>query len=427
MRTTRAVLTALFSRINLLAWAVLVLALGATLLAWYNLRQSQTESATRQFQLLTEELSQAIIKRMEEHESILLGAAGLFDASDKVSRADWRAYAERLRLDERYPGIQGIGFTQMLDAQELPAFENEVRAEGFPEFRVHPPGQRERYGVIRLIEPFAGRNLAAFGFDMLSEPVRRAAMLAAARSGQSRLSGRVTLLQETHGKVQPGLLLYVPVYWQQRPLDTAQQRLAALRGFVYSPFRVHDLMHGILGERKRELDFELYAGSIISTSELLYSSRGDAPTTVVADSQHQLELFGQTWHLDFHYAPGYLAREHRGETALLILGGCISLLLCDHTHRMLQPVTITDLDREVPEERRRLFDLLVGELADRLGGVVVAVGRPRGSVPDDEARAWHEAAIAACREHDVPLLGTYLATAHCVVEMPRWDGLRAVS
>lgn len=107
--------------------------------------------------------------------------------------------------------------------------------------------------------------------------------------------------------------------------------------------------------------------------------------------------------------------------------GCISLLLCDHTHRMLQPVTITDLDREMPEERRRLFDLLVGEFADRLGGVVVAVGRPRGSVPDDEARAWHEAAIAACREHDVPLLGTYLATAHGVVEMPRWDGLRAVS
>nr|WP_100549205.1 MULTISPECIES: CHASE domain-containing protein [unclassified Pseudomonas] len=327
MRTTRALLTSLFSRINLLAWAVLALALGATLLVWHNLHQSQTESATRQFQLLTEELSRAIIKRMEEHESILLGAAGLFDASEEINRADWRTYAERLRLDERYPGIQGIGFTQMLEAQELPAFESEIRAEGFPEFRMHPPGQRERYGVIRLIEPFAGRNLAAFGFDMLSEPVRRAAMLDAARSGQSRLSGRVTLLQETHGKVQPGLLLYVPVYWPQQPLDTPEQRLAALRGFVYSPFRVHDLVHGILGERKRELDFELYAGAISDTSEKLYSSRGEAPITVPADSQHQLELFGQTWHLNFHYAPGYLAREHRGEMALLILGGCISLLL----------------------------------------------------------------------------------------------------
>ncbi|WKC38674.1 CHASE domain-containing protein [Ectopseudomonas chengduensis] len=354
MRTTRALLTSLFSRINLLAWAVLALALGATLLVWHNLRQSQTESATRQFQLLTEELSRAIIKRMEEHESILLGAAGLFDASEEVSRADWRTYAERLRLDERYPGIQGIGFTQMLEAQELPAFENEIRAEGFPEFRMHPPGQRERYGVTRLIEPFAGRNLAAFGFDMLSEPVRRAAMLDAARSGQSRLSGRVKLLQETHGKVQPGLLLYVPVYWPQRSLDTPEQRLAALRGFVYSPFRVHDLVHGILGERKRELDFELYAGAISDTSEKLYSSRGEAPINVPADSQHQLELFGQTWHLDFHYAPGYLAREHRGEMALLILGGCISLLLfCLVSSLSLRRAQVQELAAGITEQLHR--------------------------------------------------------------------------
>ena len=328
MRTTRALLASLFSRVNLLAWAVLALALGATLLAWYNLRQSQTESATRQFELLTEELSRAIVKRMEEQESILLGAAGLFDASEDVSRADWRAYTERLRLDERYPGIQGLGFAQMLEAQQLPTFESEIRAEGFADFHMQPPGQRERYAVIRFIEPFTGRNLAAFGFDMLSEPVRRAAMLDAGRSGQSRLSGRVILRQETHGKVQPGLLLYVPLYWPQRPLDTPEQRLAALRGFAYSPFRIHDLMHGIFGERQRELDFELYAGGATSEgAELLYSSRGDVPITQPADSQHRLEMFGQTWHLDFHYAPGYLAREHRGEVALLVLGGCISLLL----------------------------------------------------------------------------------------------------
>ncbi|SDP56545.1 CHASE domain-containing protein [Ectopseudomonas guguanensis] len=327
MRTTTDLLVSPFSRVNLLAWAVLALALGATLLAWYSLRQSQSDAATRQFALLTEELSQAIVKRMEEQEGILLGAAGLFDASDAVSRADWHAYAERLRLDERYPGIQGIGFTQMLEAQELPEFEREIRAEGFPNFRMHPPGPRESHGVVRLIEPLAGRNLAAFGFDMFSEPVRRATMLDAARNGQSRLSGRVTLVQETHGKVQPGLLLYVPLYWPNRPLDTPEQRLAALRGFVFSPFRVHDLMHGILGERQRELDFELYTGAIADNSELLYSSRGETPISTPADSQHQLELFGQTWHLDFHYAPGYLKREHRGEMALLLLGGCISLLL----------------------------------------------------------------------------------------------------
>lgn len=106
-------------------------------------------------------------------------------------------------------------------------------------------------------------------------------------------------------------------------------------------------------------------------------------------------------------------------------GGCLSLLLCGDDHRMLQPVTITDLAGEPHVRHREPFDSFLGHLGSELGGIVVAVGRPGGLQPDDEARAWHEAAIASCREHGVPLLGTYLATAHGVVEMPVWDELRA--
>lgn len=103
--------------------------------------------------------------------------------------------------------------------------------------------------------------------------------------------------------------------------------------------------------------------------------------------------------------------------------GCLCILLCDETHRMIQPIAITDLDLvgPAPGEYRRPFDLVVGQFAERLGGIVVAVGRPCGHTPDDEAREWHEAAIAACRDHEVPLLGTYLATGQAVVEMPRWE------
>lgn len=191
----------LFSHKNLLAWGVLALALGATLLAWDSLRQSQSASASRQLELLADEISEAIIQRMHNQESILLGGAALLDANKEVSRDDWRTYARRLNLEERYPGIQGLGFSQVLPAEQLHAFETEMRAEGYPNFRVRPLGERTLYSAIRYIEPFTRRNLVAFGFDMLSEPVRQAAMLSAARSGQSRLSGRVTLVQETNGKL----------------------------------------------------------------------------------------------------------------------------------------------------------------------------------------------------------------------------------
>ncbi len=105
--------------------------------------------------------------------------------------------------------------------------------------------------------------------------------------------------------------------------------------------------------------------------------------------------------------------------------GCLGILLCNHEHRLVQPLTINDIDDVPAHERRRPFDLFMSGFGDRLGGIVVAVGRPRGYVPDDVARGWHEAAIAASREHDVPLLGTYLATVHAVIEMPRWTGLAA--
>ncbi|MCH8962248.1 MAG: M20/M25/M40 family metallo-hydrolase [Bacteroidetes bacterium] len=107
------------------------------------------------------------------------------DASGRVSRNEWRIMVERLRLAENYPGILGVGYAQVVPPLTLDAFENAVRAEGFADFAVHPPGPRPFYTAILYLEPFKGRNLAAFGYDMFSEPVRREAMQAAAEAMES--------------------------------------------------------------------------------------------------------------------------------------------------------------------------------------------------------------------------------------------------
>ncbi|MEX6502032.1 CHASE domain-containing protein [Pseudomonas zhanjiangensis] len=323
----RSALAHLWGRRNLLAWGVLLVSLGAVLLAWNNLRLSQASAAAQQFDLLAKDIGKAIRVRMTDHEKILLGGAGLFDASREVSRQEWRTYITRLRLAERYPGILGVGFSQVLAPRQLGPFEAGVRAEGFGDFRVHPPGERQLYSSILYLEPFSGRNLAAFGYDMLSEPTRQAAMLAAAESGETRVSGRVTLLQETHGKVQAGLLMYVPIYHPGRPLNTAAERLQALRGFVYSPYRMNDLMAGILGDGPLPLDFELYAGTREAPEQLLFSTREQIDPVGPAENRQQLHLYGQTWTLNFHQTPAFAARFVQGQGPLLGLGACISLLL----------------------------------------------------------------------------------------------------
>src|SRR5258706_2584957 len=47
---------------------------------------------------------------------------------------------------------------------------------------------------------------------------------------------------------QPGFVMYVPVYGKKVRAATPDERNEALAGFVFSPFRMHDLMRGILDD-----------------------------------------------------------------------------------------------------------------------------------------------------------------------------------
>jgi PAS domain S-box-containing protein len=318
----------LFSRRNGIAWAMLVFTLLVQLVVWQNLHMSENRAAEQQFEMLSEKVTEAIRKRLRDHEQILLGGAGLFDAVEHVSREQWRAYVERLLLPDRYPGIQGVGFAQAIPAATRDAHVARIRAQGFPDYDIHPPGQREFYTSIIFLEPFVDRNLAAFGYDMYSEPTRRRAMRRAARLGETSITGKVTLMQETHGKVQAGVLLYVPVYQPNAPLTTPEQRMQALIGFVYSPYRVEDLMRGILRAADLPLALHIYASDGEQADQLIYSSRESAnPEDARYTQLQQLDLYGQTWTLRLNSQPEFDSRFHANEALVAGLGLGLSLLV----------------------------------------------------------------------------------------------------
>ena len=118
-------------------------------------------------------------------------------ASSVQERQQFREYVDRQSLSVRYPGIQGLGFARAIRPDELDAHVAEVRSEGFYHYNITPSGQRDLYSAIVFLEPFSGRNLRAFGFDMYSEPVRNAAMRRSVDTGDMALTGRVRLQQES--------------------------------------------------------------------------------------------------------------------------------------------------------------------------------------------------------------------------------------
>ena len=110
-----------------------------------------------------------------------------------------------------------------------------MRADGFPDYTVRPAGVRPLYTRIVYLEPFTERNLAAFGYDIMSEVPCAKAKRRAAESGRTAISAMVKLVQQTHAKEQAGFLMYVPIYHKDRPPETAEQHWNALRCMSNSP------------------------------------------------------------------------------------------------------------------------------------------------------------------------------------------------
>ena len=301
------------------AWIVLLLTVLLTIGLW---RHAETQFIQRDrdnFLRVSEKHKNILITRMDDYEQVLRGGAALFAATGMPSREQWRAYVERLELDQTLPGILGTGFALMVPREGKDAHERSIRAEGFANYAITPPGNRDMLSSIVYIEPFTGRNLRAFGYDMFSDPIRREAMERARDTSQPALSQKVTLVQETDSGVQPGFLIYFPVYNTALPTDTIAARRAALIGFVYSPFRSFDLMEGTFNVPGQIVEVELFDGEP-APENLLYASQG-AGRTARHVTDMPLELGGHVWLARFRSSARLEASTQSNQPKLILFGG----------------------------------------------------------------------------------------------------------
>lgn len=138
--------------------AALAITLSITLVSWYMVGAFVNGLAVQKFDDEVSEATLSINKRMEEYEQVLMGGKGLFAASQEVERQEWIAFVRSQSIQERFPGIQGVGYYTHTSPEELPVLVERVRSEGFPAFDIRPEGEREEYYPIIYIEPLDERN-----------------------------------------------------------------------------------------------------------------------------------------------------------------------------------------------------------------------------------------------------------------------------
>ena len=348
------------TRLTRLLWPVLVgtLALGAT--AWLSGHERQTHDRHLKdnFDFGLRQTATRIEQRMTSYEQTLRGVRGLFEASDRVSRADFSAYVDAQLAGADFAGLRLLVYAPLVEADGVAAHVAAQRASGAPDFAIRPPGQRARVAPLTYAAPALGESLSLLGLDPLAEPARRAALLRAGDSGGVAIT-ELLRLNDTEGReATPGFLMAMPLYARGQPTDTVTARRAHLVGWVLASFRVGDLMSSLYGEGTPGLDVRIYDGVDLLPERLMYPTGAASAPAMPArfDAQEFIGVAGHTWTVAVRSTPAF-ERQYSNDAAsiIAIAGTGLSLLLA-----LLSWQLVTARDRADAAARLMTQQLRVG-------------------------------------------------------------------
>ncbi|MEA9947756.1 CHASE domain-containing protein [Xanthomonas campestris pv. raphani] len=362
--------------------AVLLLSAGliAAFLVGFSVHRHNELERERRFDLVVRVLARNISERMYTFEHGLRGARGavIGAGSDVISRDRFTRYSRSRDYPREFPGVLGYGYIHRVAAADEAAFLDAARADGAPDIqrRLLAPWDGERF-IVLYFEPESSGN-RPLGLDVASEPRRRIAAIAAARSGQPTMTSPVSL-SGYQTPSEGGFLVLLPVYRKGMPLQTPQQRMDATTGWAYAPLSVKQMLESTLGDRD---DVAISLSDREDTQHTFYRSGIAAPESMRRAAHAQLlPIYGRTWVLTARPTLHFIGSLNQNSPWLmgsLVLGTAILLAA------LLGLYFSNGLRRE--EVLRKQMELAA--LVSHSSEAIVA------ETPDGEITHWNPAAEA---------------------------------
>ncbi|MCX5675017.1 MAG: CHASE domain-containing protein [Planctomycetota bacterium] len=287
-----------------------------------------------------------IRRTLEPNLFMLQSLASFYSASGAMNRDEFHEFVQPFL--RRFGCVQAIAWAPRVYGAQRDALEEAVRNDGCPDFRITEAtadgrldraAGRDEYFPVCLVEPYGG-NTTVVGFDLASDPVRRAAMEQARDTGRMAATARVRLGQET-GRPW-GILVFQPVYRRGAPVASVEDRRASLEGFAVAIFRMADLVESVLAPRpSKDLHLSIYDASARRGERLLYHHRSrlakaqpqaetsaqEEPEPLAGPSRTEsFGVAGRRWEI-LTWPEGDLVDEAGDEYARTVLGGGLALSL----------------------------------------------------------------------------------------------------
>ncbi|WP_246275302.1 CHASE domain-containing protein [Nitrosopumilus oxyclinae] len=231
----------------------------------------------------TDFLTLLITDELKQYGQVLVGAKGLYAASNEVELSEWNTFIDSQNLPTRFPGLQGVGYVEHTLHENRDKLIAKMVDYGFVNYQILPQGDRSEYYPVLFVAPLDIRNEKAIGFDIYSEQIRQDAVNLLKKTGDTTITGKIILVQEIDDDIQYGFLMLTPIYSNEaNSSDT-------LTGMVYAVFRINDFILGTVdGHLFDNIKLKIYDTSV-SDENLFFDSQELHDTTF--DDDFSTEIF----------------------------------------------------------------------------------------------------------------------------------------
>ena len=199
------------------------------------------------FVLETTEITLKIEERIKAYRQVLWGARALFAASQQVTRQEWHQYVFSSGLHTDYAGIWGgLRAPPVLSANQLASHErSNIPRRRLSKLSGQPAWAARSAGAIVYLEPFDWRNQRPSATTCRPSRYAMKRRDRARTLGVAAMSGKGASGSETSTDIQPGVLLYLPVFRTdaRSTIPSAAGKRPLSAGFT-CPFRLGDLIAG---------------------------------------------------------------------------------------------------------------------------------------------------------------------------------------
>ncbi len=291
-----------------------MLALVMAVTAFFIFTRSSEEALLKsRFDRQTSIMSQSIHKYLKRAVFILQSLNGFYASSSFVSREEFHSFTQH--IFKAYPGIQALEWVPVVPQEKRAEFEQAAR-ETYPDFQIKETkgddlveaSTRKEYFPVYYIEPHKG-NERVLGFDLGSNPIRKAAMQKALDTEAPAATGRVELIQEEN--YSPGILVF----------DAVKNKDNSLLGFVLGVYRISDIVGtALLVDENSNIAVALW-DKTENDNILLHGS--SMPEKAPFVREHQIDLAGRSWLVQFAPTPAYLNNARSWTSWIVLVSGLL--------------------------------------------------------------------------------------------------------